>query len=734
KAISQLYLNLSTKYFLTERALQAVIDCMSSITEFSRQHFIATLTESNLQNDVKDKIKDMFQNSYHIFSNLYNPVNGLNTYSRNVYFKENFNMVTPKQINLGFGINHEQCYYHYIPIVKTLEFLLQNSDIRQFCLNSYNHCNDNILSDIQSGNVIKSNNFFNSNRNVLQIILYQDAFEVCNPLGVAKKKFKLVGIYMVLGNLPAYLRSKVEHIQLVMLCYEKYIKFFGWDKVLEPLINDLRSIKKDGIIISVADKTINFVGTVVAVLGDNLGSHQIGGFTENFHSSTYFCRFCDITQNQLQLKNMCTNINRNPNNYNLHVKQAKTAMTIVKGVKQNSPLNKLDHFHVCNPGLPPCIAYDLFEGIVPYDLMYCIKYFVKESWFTFDFLNFRLKKIRILNENKASDCKLTGTASQIKRLLLIFPLAVYDSIKNIENNTWLLVLHLREICSLVCAPALSIGQVALLQEKINEYLFLRLKCFPDIKLRPKHHYISHYPSLILSFGPLKHLWTLRFESKHKYFKNIIKHAQNFKNATKLLSQKHQFLQSQYSKNTYSSLVEADNAKEYISENFNINISSVITDYFFDNKNENCKYVVSQITFRDSHYMNVYFVGTTIEVIYNSDFGIYEPFEIKGQEYNTDKIILYPYSSLFMPHPVLETRLNSIPMYLFKVWSADRKQKLGITGSILVMEKDGTVVDDNDVLKLCSSEIFMLLQSDESWSPENTTFNILFKTYPVGLNI
>jgi len=81
-------------------------------------------------------------------------------------------------------------------------------------------------------------------------------------------------------------------------------------------------------------------------------------------------------------------------------------------------------------------------------------------------------------------------------------------------------------------------------------------------------------------------------------------------------------------------------------------------------------------------------------------------------------------------------------YLFKVWSADRKQKisilihqsenmlselitksnakLGITGSILVMEKDGTVVDDNDVLQYCSTETFMLLQSEEFWSSQNET--------------
>jgi len=37
-----------------------------------------------------------------------------------------------------------------------------------------------------------------------------------------------------------------------------------------------------------------------------------------------------------------------------------------------------------------------------------------------------------------------------------------------------------------------------------------------------------------------------------------------------------------------------------------------------------------------------------------------------------------------------------------------KQILLHVGSVLVIEKDGTVVDDNEVLKFCSSEILMLL--------------------------
>ncbi|XP_024884722.1 uncharacterized protein LOC112462889, partial [Temnothorax curvispinosus] len=81
-------------------------------------------------------------------------------------------------------------------------------------------------------------------------------------------------------------------------------------------------------------------------------------------------------------------------------------------------------------------------------------------------------------------------------------------------------------------------------------------------------------------------------------------------------------------------------------------------------------------------------------------------------------------------------------HLYKVWTADRKKKislilresdnmlselieksstkLDIAGSVLVMEKDGTIVDDNEVVKFCFGEIFMLLQPEESWSAQNET--------------
>jgi len=65
------------------------------------------------------------------------------------------------------------------------------------------------------------------------------------------------------------------------------------------------------------------------------------------------------------------------------------------------------------------------------------------------------------------------------------------------------------------------------------------------------------------------------------------------------------------------------------------------------------------------YTNIYFLGTTIKITYNSDFGIYEQFELESLDYNVEKILLFPYTSLLASHPILETNLNSIPVYVFK---------------------------------------------------------------------
>lgn len=63
---------------------------------------------------------------------------------------------------------------------------------------------------------------------------------------------------------------------------------------------------------------------------------------------------------------------------------------------------------------------------------------------------------------------------------------------------------------------------------------LRRAKFPNVPLRAKHHFLQHYFNWIRNFGSLRYSWTLGFENKHRYFKNVVRHILNFKNALKSL--------------------------------------------------------------------------------------------------------------------------------------------------------------------------------------------------------
>lgn len=89
----------------------------------------------------------------------------------------------------------------------------------------------------------------------------------------------------------------------------------------------------------------------------------------------------------------------------------------------------------------------------------------------------------------------------------------------------------------------SLGQVAYLRSILLEYIDMRQKLFVNGNLKPKHHYITHYAEPILKLEPLRQLWTLRFESKHRYFKNIVKHIPNYKNVLFTFAERHQLLQA-----------------------------------------------------------------------------------------------------------------------------------------------------------------------------------------------
>lgn len=129
---------------------------------------------------------------------------------------------------------------------------------------------------------------------------------------------------------------------------------------------------------------------------------------------------------------------------------------------------------------------------------------------------------------------------------------------------------------------------------------MRTELFPQIPLRPKHHYLTHYPYLIRKFGPLKHLWTLREESKHRYFKNILKHCCNYKNILFTLNEKHQLLQALHHTQgfLFSDNVVSEASIEYIHTDYDAEIVNFVTEHCHF---KGTKFVSTKVQYRSIIY-------------------------------------------------------------------------------------------------------------------------------------
>ena len=552
RSLALFYLKLQSQYLMPASTVQVIVDELAYINDLRqgqlKRHVSQVIGRMNLDPGEMNELIEAL-----LSQNTYKTTHDSNTgklhseHLRKSYFKKEFKYVSPQRVYLGRDNTNLPRVYHYVPVKDTIARVYNDSFVM------WQHSNpqpskDGILTDFSDGSFHKSNPLFCRNMNTLKLILFQDGFEIVNPLGSAKSKHKLLGVYMSIGNMHPQFRSSTAQMQLVLLCRERDLKLFGVERVFARLISDLQDVELNGV--DVGHMVLK--GSIVAIAGDNLGSHFIGGFTENFSTGEFFCRYCTITKHAFNYPSQLGPL-RNVDQYKSAVQivaESNGNLLSYEGIKKNSPFNDLQFFHACT-GLPPCLGHDLFEGVVDYDLAAAIKYFVKKKWFTFDILNRRLLTFKYLGSDaankpipvSAAGKRLGGNATQNWCLLRLLPIIIGDRIGDVDDSVWQMCLLLRKLVELICAPRLCYGQVAYMQTLAEEYVEDRIALFSSIRLRPKHHYLLHYSDLTMKFGPLIRLWTLRFESKHPYFKRCARNCMNFKNITHTLSERHQMLQA-----------------------------------------------------------------------------------------------------------------------------------------------------------------------------------------------
>ena len=77
-------------------------------------------------------------------------------------------------------------------------------------------------------------------------------------------------------------------------------------------------------------------------------------------------------------------------------------------------------------------------------------------------------------------------------------------------------------------PVISEETVQELQNAIEAHLHMFKDLFPHVNITLKMHYMLHIPKQILNLGPLVRHSCIRFEAKHRYFKDLAP-QQNYKN-------------------------------------------------------------------------------------------------------------------------------------------------------------------------------------------------------------
>ena len=98
--------------------------------------------------------------------------------------------------------------------------------------------------------------------NCLEIILYRDDFDLSNPLENNIKKYKTSAFYFVLGNIPGKYRARPEDVQLALLFSSALIQKYGYDILIQPLIDDIKVLESTGLNVHFDGKIHNFKGTV----------------------------------------------------------------------------------------------------------------------------------------------------------------------------------------------------------------------------------------------------------------------------------------------------------------------------------------------------------------------------------------------------------------------------------------------------------------------------------------
>lgn len=184
------------------------------------------------------------------------------------YFKGSKWYVEPEEKVVLLPGSSKKYIYHCVSVTKTLEKLLQITEVKNSIINPDKNREPSIIKGFEDGRCFLTNDFFKKYPNAFQIEIYADGYNLCDPTRPSKGRHNLHGVYFRLGNCPEFFSSRIDRLQLIMLVNSKLLKKAGIDKIFQPLLDEIIQLER-GVMFPGFESplygTISFFGT------DNLG-------------------------------------------------------------------------------------------------------------------------------------------------------------------------------------------------------------------------------------------------------------------------------------------------------------------------------------------------------------------------------------------------------------------------------------------------------------------------------
>lgn len=223
------------------------------------------------------------------------------------------------------------------------------------------------------------------------------------------------------------------------------------------------------------------------------------------------------------------------------------------GIKRDCFLNKIHGFHVTeNFSLDP--MHIVLEGIIPVELS-CILYYLINIKKLFKLAELNISMLTFFSKNfvdrKSKPPEInsidpfTGSVSpsmkamQMWMLCRYLPLIIGHKVPA-DDEHWAFLLHLLELVDVIFASAFTQSVITFLELHIADHLALFVHLFGSIaNLKPKHHLLVHFPTIIRKSGPLIGMSCMRYELKNSFFERSANIMCDFINVCETLAYRHQ---------------------------------------------------------------------------------------------------------------------------------------------------------------------------------------------------